>query len=212
MLNNLDHFMYAGTSLEDLATRFTALTGIAPRQGGRHPTLGTCNSLVGTGTSIYLELIAPDPASDVHSEMRIGLEALPRPQLHRFIMRCASDDFPALAKAYRAAGIEAPVHDLQRITPEGQTIRWRLMIPETNTYGLFAPFFIDWLDTPHPSTRLPADVEVLACEAGHPQAGRLSALWQGLGIDMPLRAADTPYMRVLLKTPRGEVAMTSSWP
>lgn len=212
MLANLDHFMYAGNSLNTLADQFAALTGITASQGGRHPTLGTHNCLAGSDTSVYLELIAPDPSSDVHSEMRAGIEGLQRAQLHRFIMRCASEDFPALAKAYRAAGIDAPVHDLQRITQDGNTIRWRLMIPEANAYGLFAPFFIDWLDTPHPSEHLAPTFKVLACEAGHPHAEALLSLWRGLGVDIALRVADTPYMRVLLDTPRGEVAITSgSW-
>ncbi|MER1967760.1 VOC family protein [Castellaniella sp. GW247-6E4] len=211
MLTTLDHFMYAGTSLDDMATGFTALTGIVPEQGGRHPTLGTHNCLVGAGSSTYLELIAPDPASDVRSPMRDGMEALPRPQLHRFIMRCASADFPALAEAYRRSGIEAPVHDLERLTQDGQILRWRLMIPEANSYGLFAPLFIDWLDTPHPTGRLTPDATVLACEAGHPQADRLALLWRDLGVEIPLRAADAPYMHVRLGTPRGEVAMTSGF-
>lgn len=209
MLSNLDHFMYAGGSLDALADQFAALTGITATHGGKHPTLGTHNRLMGSGTAVYLELVAPDSSSDVRSEMRTALEALHRPQLYRFIMRCSSQDFPALTKAYREAGIEAPVHELERITPDGQTIRWRLMIPAANFYGVFAPMFIDWIDTAHPSEHLASSFKILACEAGHPQAGQLSTLWKELGVDIPLRVADAAYLRVLLDTPRGEVAITS---
>lgn len=205
---DIDHFMYAGNGLDDMATQFQALTGVVPEPGGKHPTLGTHNRLVGTGSSVYLELIAPDTSSAVGSELRAGIEALRRPRLHRFIMRCASDDFAPLAQAYHKAGIEAPVHDLQRIAQDGQVIRWRLMIPETNPYGLFAPFFIDWLDTPHPSRLLAASTPVLSCEAGHPQAGKLGLLWRNLGVDIPLRLADAPYLHVRLDTPRGQVILS----
>lgn len=205
---NIDHFMYAGNDLDDMAAAFQRLTGVMPDQGGKHPTLGTHNRLVGTGSSVYLELIAPDSSSEASSDLRAGIEALRRTRLHRFVMRCASDDFTPLAKAYHNAGIEAPVHDLQRIAQDGQVIRWRLMIPEINPYGLFAPFFIDWLDTPHPSRLLAPNTPMLSCEAGHPQAGKLALLWRDLGVDIPLRLADAPYMHVRLDTPRGEATLT----
>ncbi|GAA5236732.1 VOC family protein [Verticiella sediminum] len=206
---SIDHFMYAGPDLDDLCTQFTHLTGIEPVPGGSHPTLGTRNRLAGGNTPTYLELIGPDPALTVRSDMRSGIEALARPQLHRIIMRCTADDFPALTEAYRAFGIEAPVHELQRVTPEGDTLRWKLMIPEPNAFGLYAPFFIDWLDTPHPSQRLPEQFGLVDCEAGHPVHAQLAPLWERLGMPVCLRAADAPYMRVVLRTPRGEVALTS---
>lgn len=211
MTKSIDHFMYAGRNLEDMCNQFAGLSDIQATPGGSHPTLGTHNRLLGSssGTQTYLEFIAPDRSMDVHSEMRASLEALSRPQLHRFIMRCTSMDFAPLAAAYRKAGIDAPVHDLQRLTPEGKTLRWRLMIPAANPYGLLAPFFIDWLDSPHPSEGLDARLSVLDCEAGHPQAARLALLWKDLGVDIALYAADAPYMRVLLDTPRGIVALTS---
>ena len=206
---SIDHFMYAGADLDAACASFSELTGISPLPGGSHPTLGTRNRLVGGDTPTYLEIIGPDPASAVRNDMRSGIEALTRAQLYRVIMRCTSADFPALTEAYRRAGIEAPVHDLQRVTPEGVTLRWKLMIPAANSYGLFAPFFIDWLDTPHPSASLPPSFAIVGCEAGHPEAARLAPLWRQLGVDIPLRAADAPYMRLLLTTPRGEIALTS---
>lgn len=211
MTKNIDHFMYAGRNLEDLCSQFAGLSGIQATPGGSHPTLGTHNRLLGSGSrsQTYLELIAPDHSTEVRSEMRSSLEALSRPQLHRLIMRCTSMDFSSLAAAYRKAGIDAPVHDLQRLTPDGGTLSWRLMIPGANPYGLFAPFFIDWLDSPHPSQGLDARLSVLDCEAGHPQAEQLAKLWKDLGVEIALRSADVPYMRVLLDTPRGIVALTS---
>src|SRR5690606_38231790 len=105
----IDHFMYAGSNLDALNEAFDSLTGVNPTAGGSHPTLGTRNSLVGTGATTYLELIAPDPSLSTGSELRTALEGMTRNQLHRFIMQCDQRDFPALAQAYGDVGIAAPV-------------------------------------------------------------------------------------------------------
>lgn len=206
----LDHFMYGGPDLDALTRGFASLTGIEAAAGGSHPTLGTRNCLVGTGSPVYLELIAPDPALSTRSPVREAIEQFPRPALHRFIVVCKAGDFDDLAQAYLEEGITAPVHDLQRRTPAGETLSWQLMIPEPNDLGLFAPFFIDWQDTAHPSTRLAASgCTVAGCEAGHPEHARINRLYQRLGVDIDVLPADAPYMRVLLDTPRGRVALTS---
>lgn len=207
----IDHFMYGGADLDALVRGFADLTGTQPQAGGSHPNLGTRNFLLGTGSPVYLELIAPDPAQSVSSDMRAAFESFTRPQLHRFIMVCESTDFPELTRIYKEEGIEAPVHDLQRITAQGETIKWKLMIPRPNALGLFAPLFIDWQDTAHPSTRLGASgCRIVGTEAGHPEYARIAALWAKLGVDIPLVASDAPFMRVLLDTPRGPAALTSA--
>lgn len=207
---NIDHFMYAGPQLGRLCAGFQALTGVEPEPGGQHPQLGTCNRLVGTGGSLYLELIAPDPSSTATSPMRSGIEALTRPGLHRFVMNATGRDLDALQSAYARASIPARIHDMHRLTPAGATLRWRLLVPEANRFGLFAPFFIDWLDTPHPASSLRADFAVVRCEAGHPSAGELSALWVELDVRVELHASDAPYMRLLVQTTRGTIALTSN--
>lgn len=211
-VKEIDHFMYAGADMDRLAAHFAALTGIESQPGGSHPNVGTRNHLVGTHTEgVYLELIAPDPAQQARSPLRDAFEAMARPQLHRFIARCRSEDFPALQKAYAEAGIDAPVQDMQRRTTTGDLLRWRLMVPDAaNPLGVFAPFFIDWLDTPHPCTRLAPACRVAACTAGHPEAGRIRSLWDALGIDLPIVQADTAYLHVSLETSRGTVVLTSS--
>jgi hypothetical protein len=207
---NIDHFMYAGPQLGPLCASFQALTGVEAQPGGQHPQLGTCNRLVGSGGPLYLELIAPDPSSTASSPMRSGIEALARPSLHRFVMNASGGDLGELQAAYARARIPAQVHDMHRLTPAGATLRWRLLVPDTNRFGLFAPFFIDWLDTPHPAASLHANFKMVRCEAGHPSAGELSALWAELGVGMALHASDAPYMQLLVQTARGNIALTSN--
>jgi hypothetical protein len=207
---NIDHFMYAGPQLGPLCASFQALAGVEPEPGGQHPQLGTCNRLVGSGGPLYLELIAPDPSSTATSPMRSGIEALGRPGLHRFVMNATGADLDALQSVYARVGVPAQVHDMHRLTPAGATLRWRLLVPEANRFGLFAPFFIDWLDTPHPALSLAPNFKLLRCEAGHPSAGELTALWAELGVDIALHAADAPYMQLLVQTARGNVTLTSN--
>jgi hypothetical protein len=206
----IDHFMYAGRDLDALCIRFHALTGIEPEPGGRHPQLGTHNRLVGSDTPLYLELIAPDPSSSVSSLMRYGMEALASPLLYRFVMDGTGRDLDEFEIAYGRAGITVQVHDMHRLTPDGTTVRWRLMVPDPNRFGLYAPFFIDWLDTPHPSTRLQPQIAMARCEVGHPSHVELAALWRQLGVDIELHGSDAPYMRLLLQTRRGNIALTSA--
>ncbi len=206
---NIDHFMYAGPDLDVLSQGFAALSGVQAEPGGQHPQIGTHNRLIGSNGPMYLELIAPDPTSAARSDLRTGIAQLPRPCLHRFIMDATGADLDHLVRAYAKVGISAQVQDMHRITPDGTTLRWRLLVPDENRYGLFAPFFIDWLHTPHPCTRLAPAFETLGIEAGHPGSEALRALWQDLAVPIPLHSADAPYLRLALKTRRGQVVLTS---
>ena len=206
---NIDHFMYAGPDLDVLSQGFAALTGVEAEPGGQHPQIGTHNRLIGSKGPMYLELIAPDPTSAARSPLRAGIAQLPRPCLHRFIMDATGADLDHLVRVYAKVGISAQVHDMHRITLDGTTLRWRLLVPDENRYGLFAPFFIDWLHTPHPCTRLAPAFETLGIEAGHPGSEALRALWQDLAVPIPLHSADAPYLRLALKTRRGQVVLTS---
>lgn len=208
---DIDHFMYACADFDLLVDSFRELTGMDPSPGGSHPDLGTRNKLIGTASSTYLELIAPDPGLARQSPLRQVLSSLAKPQLHRVIALGKSDDFPAIIQAYAVAGIQAEVRALSRINDAGDTLRWQLLMPEAdNPYGIFAPLFIDWQDTAHPSTRLPAaPCTILGYEAGHPRPADIRALWDALGFDLSLIQADSAYMKVHLDTPKGKVALTT---
>ncbi len=208
---DIDHFMYACADFDLLVKNFRELTGIEPSPGGSHPDLGTRNKLIGTASSTYLELIAPDPSLARQSPLRQALSGIAAPRLHRVIVLGKSEDLPAIIRAYAAAGVQAEARALSRINDAGDTLSWRLLMPAAdNPYGIFAPLFIDWQDTAHPSTRLPpAPCAILGYEAGHPRPAEIRALWDALGFDFPLTRADAAYMKVNLDTPKGKVALTT---
>ena len=108
--------------------------GVAPVFGGTHDGAGTRNALVGLGTQ-YLEVLALDPGQPAG---RGALAAL-----------VASMDDPALLTVAVAATDLASSIPMSRTRPDGVLLEWRLSFTSTPL------FFIDWLQSPHPSRDLP---------------------------------------------------------
>ncbi len=209
-MRTIDHYMVGAANLDRLSVEFAELAGVGVEAGGRHPDLGTHNALLGTADTTYLELIAPDPAAPCRNPLRDELGNLMHASLCRFIVQAAAVDLVDLAQVYEDEGWDAPVYDLRRETPSGEVLRWQLMIPEAGESALFAPFFIDWQNTPHPSQRLAdSGCRWLDAEAGHPHDGWLRALWQRLGVPIPVVRATRPYVRVALQTPAGRLVLHS---
>lgn len=211
-MHNIDHFMIAASDLDRLSEYFTTVTGLPAAAGGSHPDLGTRNKLVATTTDVYLELIAPDPALNVNSDLREAIEQMEDPVLHRIIALGSLERFPAIADAYERAGVPAVVRPLSRETASGEVLHWHLLMPAArNEFGIFAPLFIDWGTATHPSRSLPpAACTLVGCQAAHPEPERIQALWQDIGFDMPLAEEDEPGLSILLDTPKGRVELRSA--
>src|SRR5690606_32947166 len=141
---NIDHFMIAANDLDRLADHFTRLTGVPVAGGGSHPDLGTRNKLIATTSSVYLELIAPDPNLSARSDLLDVIEQIGEPVVRRMIVLARLSEFPAIVQAYERAGVPAVVRPLSRATATGDVLRWHLLMPAAaNEFGIFAPLFID---------------------------------------------------------------------
>jgi len=211
-MHNIDHFMIAASDLDRLSEYFTTVTGLPVAAGGSHPDLGTHNKLIATTSEVYLELIAPNPALNVNSDLREAIEQLEDPVLHRMIALGKLERFPAIVEAYERAGVPAVVRPLSRETASGEVLHWHLLMPAArNEFGIFAPLFIDWGTATHPSRSLPPAACTLAgCQAVHPEPERIQALWQDVGFDMPLAEDDEASLSILLDTPKGRVELRSA--
>lgn len=170
MPNQLDHIVVAHPDLDLAMEEFSDLTGCSPMYGGPHVSGGTHNALVSLGESVYIELISPDPAqmsnpdSATRSNLGHRLTSFQASTLLAWAIR--SDSLDQIAGKH--CGIEtAKPFDMSRQQPNGETLHWRLMNLIHHDLKGFAPFYIDWLDCPHPATTNPVAGEFVSLEITH---------------------------------------------
>ncbi len=210
MAASLDHLVIACNSVAEGVDWFTQRTGVAPVAGGKHATMGTHNAVVRLGADSYIELIAIDPEAPrpAHprwfaldsATMQASLAAGPR--LIHWALRV--DDIDAAA-----ARATIPRGDVQPFT-RGD-LRWRLTVPADGALpaGGVAPTLIQWGSAP-PVARMPANALVLAqFAASHPEPARVREDLAALGASslLPVTYAVAPRVAVMLRTPRGVVAL-----
>lgn len=202
---NFDHFVYAARDLDPLVDRFRALSGVAAGTGGRHPGLGTRNALASLGGRVYLELMATDPQQSVEGTWGAPLLQFDSPRLFFYMLTGAP--LEGLRDCFAAHGIACRLFDASRQKPDGSTLRWRLLLPESNPWGMLLPNAIDWLDSAHPAASSTPGCRFQDFEIGHPQADGLNAILADLGADFRARRTDRPSMRLRLGTPAGPLEL-----
>jgi hypothetical protein len=206
----LDHVIWACDDLELGSRRFEALTGVTPRYGGTHASGLTHNALVSLGPRCYLEILAPtgppSPKDDGWTRLaRTGGEP-------RIITYCLRSSRALSELAQIAEGLGAPkaqVLNNGRVTPAGVNLKWQWVAPAFERFGLAFPFFIDWLDSPHPAAmaQTSADIELERFAVGHPHADELQRSLSQLGAPIGTYTAAGCEFRVQLDTPRGTVSL-----
>jgi len=145
--------MYAVSELQDGIDEILNLTGVTAEFGGTHPGNGTCNALLSFGNSQYLEIIAPD--ADQNLSGTLGEEL----KVHDFsgirTWAVAVDDFAFITPVLDKFGYQHSVVDMNRTRPDGVRLDWQILFVHRHTFGNFMPFFINWLDSPHPANDTP---------------------------------------------------------
>ncbi len=213
MQSHLDHVIWVCSDLERGAHRLEALTGIRPRYGGVHASGLTHNALVGLGGRCYLEVLAPvGPAGPNDDEWcRLARDAH-EPRILTYCLRSARP-LSQLASIAAASGWKnAVVASNGRTTPEGVRLRWQWLAPAVERFGLAFPFFIDWLDSPHPTeslgrTQPDSDILLQHFAVGHPDAADLQRTLGETGSTIDTYPAVDVQFRLQLKTPRGAVSL-----
>jgi hypothetical protein len=206
----LDHIIWACDDLERGTRRFEALTGVSPRYGGVHASGSTHNALVGLSPRCYLEILAPTgpQTPDEDAWCRLAREAS-EPRIMTYCQR-SPRPLSQLAQIAEAAGARpAVVASNGRVTPEGVRLNWQWVAPVFDEFGLAFPFYIDWLDSPHPAATAQGQGQVRLAEfaVGHPQAGHLLQTLNKLGTPIDIYTAPAIEFRVRLQTPRGIVSL-----
>lgn len=203
-----DHFIVAAADLEPMAADFLQRAGVTPTPGGNHPGRGTRNALLSLGESIYLELLATDRSQPLEGTMGAQLALLTTPQVFGYMMKGSDlDEVQAILARHQ---VEADLFEATRTTPEGKTLRWRLVVPRANRFGCVVPNFIDWGGSEHPSAVSAAGCKLLAFSLGHPRAEELGALLRELDCAIGVEPASSPTQRLSIATPQGPLTLTST--
>jgi hypothetical protein len=138
----LDHVLIAVDALGRAAHEFEAAYGLGSIEGGRHPGWGTANRIVPLGES-YLELVAVvDRAEAADSAFGRWVQAIDtRAGYQPFGWAVRAIDLDATAERLGLTVVSG-----SRITPDGQTLRWRGAANDQPTSDPSLPFFIEWAD------------------------------------------------------------------
>jgi hypothetical protein len=171
--------------------------------------MGTHNALVSLGDDIYFELLAVDPTQKDKRPGTMGarIDALPSPRLFAYMLK--GQDLAQQQKVLASHGITADLFDASRTTPEGRTLKWRLLVPHDNPFGDFVPKFIDWLDTPHPSSTSRPGCTFESFEIGHPESAALRRLLTELDASIPVDTSDRAHFRLRIASRNGPVVLAS---
>ena len=213
MYEYLDHIIWACSDLDAGVRRFESLAGVRPRFGGVHASGLTHNALVRIAPRSYLEILAPTgPASADDDEWCRIARATREPQIMTYCQRSGRSlsDLAAIARSYGCK--DGVVARNGRRTPDGVDLRWQWVAPKVDGLGLAFPFFIDWLDSPHPAQMLPGEqgdtgVSLREWVVQHPEAPRLRTILSELGSPIETQTAEHAAFRLVLETPRGTVAL-----
>lgn len=200
---DIDHVILGVSDLAHGIREFEAMTGVAPRFGGRHPGRDTQNALVSLGPGRYLEILAPGDPEAGSRDPRVNYRDL---TFAGWALQTRGID--AVVLRLRAAGVEIGESSPgSRETPEGTLLQWKTAVPSGRGLEL-APFFIEWsLGTVHPSANSPEGCRLEALDLQHPSPGRLQTLFAAAGFSAALRQGPAVRMTLALECPKGRVTL-----
>ena len=203
----IDHITVAADSLRAGVAHAEAALGVTIPFGGVHPLMGTHNHLLRLGDTLFLEIIAPDPAAAPLSRRRWFA-------LDDVTQRAELAVSPRLATWVVATGdIEASLREVPHAA--GPAIRvtrgelaWLISVPPDGAMpfdGAF-PTLIQWPAGPHPASRMPdLGCSLVALEVAHPETELISQSLRPFLSESRVRfaAAKGTSLRAMIKTPKG---------
>jgi hypothetical protein len=199
-----DHFQLGIPDLDQGIDIVKNLTGIDPARGGAHPGYGTRNALASLGAGSYLEILALDPAqSDLKTPRTERIHGLAGPTILTFALQTTAID-AKLAQMSAIPGLAGKLDRRSRKTADGSTLDFTTLVIDS-AFGPQLPFFIDWRNTPHPSTTAPAGCQLLEFVTLHPDAEALRDIYRRLDITIPVEAAAKPGFIAKVRSPKGNV-------
>ena len=205
-MTHLDHITVTTHTLDHGVAWVRDVLGVSPQTGGTHPRMGTYNCLLRLGESLFLEVIAPDPAAPPPARPRwFDLDTLTLqspPALSTWVVR-SSDIAQSAAAASEPLG---PIEPMSR-----GALNWLITIPADGVVPLdgVAPALIEWHTPAHPANSLPdVGLSLARLDIHHPDPARVTRLLQSLALQAPVSvhacSADAPpHLVAHIDTPQG---------
>ena len=207
-MNQLDHVVVAAPDLARAMEAFADATGCQPKEGGSHQGLGTKNALVSFGATSYLEIIAPDPLQHLDGTFGAVLSTLAEPEPLHWAIR--SNDLASVAQNARDIGFEpGPIRDTARVQPDGTRLEWQLLGLTGHALGGLVPFYIDWLECPHPADTAPVVGPLNACVISTDDEPLHHLIGTTAGIDC---VAGDPSFTFSFESVKGEIEYRNTSP
>lgn len=203
-LSRIDHVILGVNDLQKGIDEFERLTGVRAVYGGAHPALGTHNALASLGGLQYLEILAPNPEAGGTSNWIGDLKGLT--SLTPVGWAARGEDLPALQQSLKDQGIETgEVRPGARNKPDGTRLAWKTLNFAPPAHPLL-PFFIEWDPaTAHPSTTSPPGCRLTGFTLQDPAPDALRKPLQAAGLQVEVREAKEPGLRISLACPKGNV-------
>lgn len=199
----LDHITVTAFSLEAGGAWVQDSLGVELQVGGEHPRMATHNLLLSLGDTLYLEVIAPNPAAPLPVRPRwFGLDSLTAqsaPALSTWVVRTSDIHNTSAASSEALGNVEPMSRD---------TLNWLISIPGDGVVPLsgVAPALIQWQTDPHPAGKLEErGLSLIQLEVYHPQPERILHLLRSLRLDAPVsvKQAASAYLQARINTPHG---------
>jgi len=207
----LDHIAVTAPDLATGAAWVRDALGAELQPGGAHPLMSTHNCLLRLGATIFLEVIAIDPAAPPPGRARwFELDELPpdaAPRLAAWVARTGD------LRATTAASSE-PLGE--PVALARGDLRWSMAVPHGGrlTLGGAAPLLIEWRVGGEVASQLDdAGYALRRLELHHPEPDRLAAVLRSIGLApgpeaveiaiAALPAGARPRLIVDIDTPHG---------
>ena len=179
-------------------------TGVRAVHGGSHPGRGTRNALMSLGPSLYVEILAPDPAQNVHDPDVDSLRGMA--SLAPIGWAVHTRDAEALRERLQSNGLEvSPSEAGSRARPDGVLLEWATFAV-TKPDHVLAPFFIRWADmSRHPALGAPGGCTFASLHLQDADPAPLEAILAPLHLPVRVAKANIPAISLAMSCPRGAV-------
>jgi hypothetical protein len=195
----LDHIVIGALTLEQGVNYVKRSLGSEPYGSGRHEGQGTHNKVMRLGDEVYLEVIAPDPTSDVKPQwFSLGDEKM----------------LESLSKNPRLIAYVAQTNELEKLLKETQypleakparrdSLRWQFGFSNEGELlddGLL-PYVLQW-ETPHPAWAMKdSGCSLVRLQGFHPEPAHIQQTLQSLGFsDITVQYGDVPHLKAVIRT------------